>query len=57
MAAPVKKILVIGAGLAGMAACIELRKQDIDEIEIAGGDKEEHAKIMRETLMALAGPR
>jgi 2-polyprenyl-6-methoxyphenol hydroxylase-like FAD-dependent oxidoreductase len=28
----------------------------LGEIEIAGGDKEEHAKIMRETLMALAGP-
>jgi 2-polyprenyl-6-methoxyphenol hydroxylase-like FAD-dependent oxidoreductase len=28
----------------------------LGEIEIAGGDKEEHASIMRETLMALAGP-
>jgi 2-polyprenyl-6-methoxyphenol hydroxylase-like FAD-dependent oxidoreductase len=28
----------------------------LGEIEIAGGDKEEHGKIMRETLMALAGP-
>jgi 2-polyprenyl-6-methoxyphenol hydroxylase-like FAD-dependent oxidoreductase len=28
----------------------------LGEIEIAGGDKEEHARIMRETLMALAGP-
>jgi 2-polyprenyl-6-methoxyphenol hydroxylase-like FAD-dependent oxidoreductase len=28
----------------------------LGEIEIAGGDKEEHARIMRETLMALAQP-
>jgi 2-polyprenyl-6-methoxyphenol hydroxylase-like FAD-dependent oxidoreductase len=28
----------------------------LGEIEIAGGDKEEHARIMRETLVALAGP-
>ena len=28
----------------------------LGEIEITGGDKEEHGKIMRETLMALAGP-
>jgi hypothetical protein len=28
----------------------------LGEIEIAGGDKEEHKKIMRETLMALAAP-
>ena len=28
----------------------------LGEIEIAGGDKEEHGRIMRETLMALAGP-
>jgi 2-polyprenyl-6-methoxyphenol hydroxylase-like FAD-dependent oxidoreductase len=28
----------------------------LGEIEIAGGDKEEHGKIMRETLMALAAP-
>jgi 2-polyprenyl-6-methoxyphenol hydroxylase-like FAD-dependent oxidoreductase len=28
----------------------------LGEIEIAGGDKAEHANIMRETLMALAGP-
>ncbi len=28
----------------------------LGEIEIAGGDKEEHGKIMRETMMALAGP-
>jgi 2-polyprenyl-6-methoxyphenol hydroxylase-like FAD-dependent oxidoreductase len=26
----------------------------LGEIEIAGGDKEEHARIMRESLMALA---
>jgi 2-polyprenyl-6-methoxyphenol hydroxylase-like FAD-dependent oxidoreductase len=28
----------------------------LGEIEIAGGDKEEHGNIMRETLMALAAP-
>jgi len=28
----------------------------LGEIEIAGGDKEEHGRIMRETLMALAQP-
>lgn len=28
----------------------------LGEIEIAGGDKEEHARIMRESLMALAQP-
>jgi len=28
----------------------------LGEIEIAGGDKEEHARIMRESLMALAAP-
>jgi 2-polyprenyl-6-methoxyphenol hydroxylase-like FAD-dependent oxidoreductase len=28
----------------------------LGEIEIAGGDKDEHARIMRETLMALAQP-
>ena len=28
----------------------------LGEIEIAGGDKEEHARIMRETLVALAQP-
>jgi 2-polyprenyl-6-methoxyphenol hydroxylase-like FAD-dependent oxidoreductase len=28
----------------------------LGEIEIAGGDKEEHGRIMRETLMALAAP-
>jgi 2-polyprenyl-6-methoxyphenol hydroxylase-like FAD-dependent oxidoreductase len=28
----------------------------LGEIEIAGGNKEEHGRIMRETLMALAGP-
>jgi 2-polyprenyl-6-methoxyphenol hydroxylase-like FAD-dependent oxidoreductase len=28
----------------------------LGEIEIAGGDKEEHARIMRESLMALANP-
>lgn len=28
----------------------------LGEIEIAGGDKEEHARIMRETLTALAAP-
>jgi 2-polyprenyl-6-methoxyphenol hydroxylase-like FAD-dependent oxidoreductase len=28
----------------------------LGEIEIAGGDKEEHARIMRDTLMALAQP-
>jgi 2-polyprenyl-6-methoxyphenol hydroxylase-like FAD-dependent oxidoreductase len=28
----------------------------LGEIEIAGGDKEEHARIMRETLIALAQP-
>ncbi len=28
----------------------------LGEIEIAGGDKEEHGRIMRETLMSLAGP-
>ena len=28
----------------------------LGEIEVAGGDKEEHARIMRESLMALAQP-
>ena len=28
----------------------------LGEIEIAGGDKEEHGRIMRESLMALAQP-
>jgi 2-polyprenyl-6-methoxyphenol hydroxylase-like FAD-dependent oxidoreductase len=28
----------------------------LGEIEIAGGDKEEHARIMRESLIALAAP-
>jgi 2-polyprenyl-6-methoxyphenol hydroxylase-like FAD-dependent oxidoreductase len=28
----------------------------LGEIEIAGGDKEEHSRIMRESLMALAQP-
>ena len=28
----------------------------LGEIEIAGGDKEEHGKIMRESMVALAGP-
>ena len=28
----------------------------LGEIEIAGGDKEEHARIMRASLMALAEP-
>lgn len=28
----------------------------LGEIEIAGGDKEEHGKIMRETMMSLAAP-
>jgi len=28
----------------------------LGEIEIAGGDREEHGKIMRETMMALAAP-
>ena len=28
----------------------------LGEIEIAGGDKDEHARIMRESLMALAQP-
>ncbi|MDO9287092.1 MAG: FAD-dependent monooxygenase, partial [Aquabacterium sp.] len=28
----------------------------LGDIEIAGGDKEEHARIMRESLMALAQP-
>jgi 2-polyprenyl-6-methoxyphenol hydroxylase-like FAD-dependent oxidoreductase len=28
----------------------------LGEIEIAGGDKEEHARIMRDTLIALAAP-
>lgn len=30
MAAPVKKVLIIGGGFSGMAAAIELRKRDID---------------------------
>lgn len=30
--------------------------QRLGEIEIAGGDKDEHARIMRESLMALAQP-
>ena len=28
----------------------------LGEIEVAGGDKEEHSRIMRESLMALAQP-
>ena len=28
----------------------------LGEIEVAGGDKEEHARIMRESLMTLAQP-
>ncbi len=28
----------------------------LGEIEVAGGDKEEHGRIMRESLMALAQP-
>ncbi|KGF83384.1 hypothetical protein IA69_00825 [Massilia sp. JS1662] len=39
MAAPVKKVLIIGGGFSGMAAAIQLRKQDIavDLVEIDPG--------------------
>jgi 2-polyprenyl-6-methoxyphenol hydroxylase-like FAD-dependent oxidoreductase len=54
-------------GIAGALAAFEARRWErcrmvvensarLGEIEIAGGDKEEHAQIMRASLMALAEP-
>jgi 2-polyprenyl-6-methoxyphenol hydroxylase-like FAD-dependent oxidoreductase len=54
-------------GVAGALAAFEARRWErcrmvvensarLGEIEIAGGDKEEHAQIMRASLMALAEP-
>lgn len=56
-----------GPDLAAALAAFEARRWErcrmvvensarLGEIEIAGGDKEEHARIMRESLMALAQP-
>lgn len=56
-----------GSSLAGALAAFQSRRWErcrmvvensarLGEIEIAGGDKDEHARIMRESLMALAQP-
>lgn len=56
-----------GPDLPGALAAFERRRWErcrmvvensarLGEIEIAGGDKQEHGRIMRESLMALARP-
>lgn len=63
----IDRALIVGGGFSGMSAAIQLRKLGIavdlvensarlGEIEIAGGDKDEHARIMRESFLALAQP-
>jgi succinate dehydrogenase/fumarate reductase flavoprotein subunit len=63
------RVLVVAGGFAGMSTAVELHKRgaevdlfEIDpgwrlcQIEIEDGSMDEHAQIMRDSLMALAQP-
>jgi len=63
LAEEIAREVPVGAALAAFEArrwercrMVVQNSARLGEIEVAGGDKEEHARIMRESLMALAQP-